>query len=91
MDRRSEIGKLGHGPYTAEPKPSNRRSLSDSVTNVSSLPLGFSVVLDWRPGRLVMAHPDGRQVDLHPTLGPAPRTLIVCRFGRGPRYRGSFR
>lgn len=29
---------------------------------------GFELGLDWRPIRFVMAHPDGRELDLHPLV-----------------------
>ncbi|MDN3241217.1 hypothetical protein QWI33_26210 [Glycomyces tritici] len=30
--------------------------------------LGFAETVDWRPVRFVMAHPDGREIDLHPLV-----------------------
>jgi lincosamide nucleotidyltransferase A/C/D/E len=29
---------------------------------------GFTQTLDWRPVRFVLAHPDGREIDLHPLV-----------------------
>ncbi len=27
---------------------------------------GFAITVDWRPARLALTHPDGREIDLHP-------------------------
>ena len=42
---------------------------------------GFAQTLDWRPVRFVLAHPDGRELDLHP--------LSFAADGSGSAEQGS--
>ncbi|WP_018530796.1 MULTISPECIES: hypothetical protein [unclassified Streptomyces] len=37
---------------------------------------GFAQTLDWRPVRFVVAHPDGREIDLHPLAFAADGSAV---------------
>lgn len=49
--------------------------------------LGFAETIDWRPVRFVMAHPDGREIDLHPLVFAPDGSAEQSSLEPGKPYR----
>ena len=47
---------------------------ADAIDALASV--GFEITTDWRPIRLAMTHPDGREIDLHP-VRPGPDGSLI--------------
>ncbi len=41
---------------------------------------GFVVSVDWLPGRIVLTHPDGREIDVHPIVFAADGSALLTTW-----------